>query len=298
MRPGLLKFAGLLVVVLAALLLFTSFVLTWTIIPPGYTGVRINRLVSRGISHEDVLTGFVWYNPVQTQIIVYPTFVQRVVWTQDPHEGNPQNEEITFNTKDSTPVSVDVAVSYMLDPGRVPAFYTRFRADRIENFTHGFMRDATRNVLTDIASHYNFDEINGDHKEMFLAEVQKELSVRLLGYGVQVQQFGIVGSFRPPRSLLEAVAAKNAAIQAAIRTENELRTATAEAKKRVAIAEGEAAANHALASSLDDRLLRWEELKIQREWIAKWNGQQPSAVVSGGGATPLITIPVGKSRGE
>jgi regulator of protease activity HflC (stomatin/prohibitin superfamily) len=295
MQGLVLRLLALAGVTLLALTLVTSFLLTWTIIPPGYTGVRINRLVARGISHEDILTGFVWYNPVQTQIVVYPTFVQRVVWTQDAHEGNPQNEEITFNTRDSTPVSVDVAVSYMLDPAQVPDFYTRFRADRIDTFTHGFMRDATRNVLTDVASRFNFDEINGDRKETFLAEVQKELTARLLGFGVKVQQFGIVGSFRPPRSLLEAVAGKNAAIQSAIRTENELRTATAEARKRVAIAEGEAAANKVLSSSLDDRLLRWEELKIQREWITKWNGQQPAAVI-GGGATPLINIPVGKLR--
>jgi hypothetical protein len=58
---------GLLLVVL------NTAVVTWKIIPPGYTGIRINRLVGRGISHEDTVTGFVLYNPVQTQIIVYPT---------------------------------------------------------------------------------------------------------------------------------------------------------------------------------------------------------------------------------
>lgn len=109
--------------------------------------------------------------------------------------------------------------------------------------------------------------------------------------GVSVQQFGLVGALRPPQSLLEAVNAKTKAIQDAIRTENEVRAAQAEARKRVAIAEGEAAANRALASSLDERLLSWEQLKLQKVAIEKWNGEMPS-VLSGSGQGMLFNIPV------
>ena len=292
MRSLGIRLLGVGLLALLALVLLLNFVLSWTVIPPGYTGIHVNRIVSRGVTREDVITGFVWFNPVQTQIVVYPTFVQRVVWTADVHEGNPGNEEITFNTRDSTPVSVDVAVSYLLDPQHVPEFYTKFRADRIETFTHGFMRDATRNVLTDVGSEYNFDDINGTKKEEFIQKAQAELNKRFSLVGISIQQFGIVGSMRPPRALLEAISAKNTAIQAAIRTENELRQAQAEAKKRVAMAEGEAAANKALASSLDDKLLEWERLKIQRDWVTKWNGAAPSTVVTGSsGGAPLINIP-------
>ena len=114
---------------IAALAIGRTFLLNWQIIPPGYTGIKINRLVDRGITHENVVTGFVFYNPVQTAIIQYPTYVQRVIWTQDVNEGRALNEELTFNTKDAVPVNVDVAVSYQLDREKVPAFYTNFRAD-------------------------------------------------------------------------------------------------------------------------------------------------------------------------
>jgi regulator of protease activity HflC (stomatin/prohibitin superfamily) len=108
------------------LFLVQWFALDWKIIPPGYTGVKINRLVDQGITRSNTVTGFVFYNPIQTQLIVYPTFIQRVVWTRDLHEGNPLNEELTFNTKDAVPVTLDVAVSYGLDAAQVPAFYTKF----------------------------------------------------------------------------------------------------------------------------------------------------------------------------
>jgi regulator of protease activity HflC (stomatin/prohibitin superfamily) len=72
------------------------------------------------------------------------------------------------------------------------------------------------------------------------------MQMRDSGFGVSVQQFGLIGALRPPQSLLDAVNLKTRAIQESIRAENEVRTAEAEAKKRVAIAEGEAAANRAL----------------------------------------------------
>lgn len=296
MRSWLLKvFAGLFAAIVAVFLLRGT-VLNWTIIPPGYTGIKINRLVDRGITREDVVTGFVFYNPIQTAVVVYPTFVQRVVWTHDVREGNPANEELAFNTKDSVPVNIDVAVSYLLDVAHVPEFYTKFRADRIESFTHGYLRDTARNVVVALGSEYTFDDINGAKKEEFLDRVAKELHARVLPLGVGIQQFGLVGALRPPQALLEAVNAKTKAIQDSIRTENEVRAAQAEAKKRVAIAEGEAAANRALASSLDERLLSWERLKLQKAAIDKWNGQMPS-VMGGEGSGMLFNVPTPAGAG-
>ncbi|WP_055325755.1 prohibitin family protein [Ralstonia solanacearum] len=275
------------------LVVVRTFLLTWQIIPPGYTGITINRLVDRGITRENVVTGFVFYNPVQTALIQYPTYVQRVIWTQDINEGHSLNEELTFNTKDAVPVNVDVAVSYQLDRNKVPEFYTNFRADRIDSFTHGYLRDTARNVIVALGSEYNFDDVNGARKEEFVLRLTKELDARLTPLGVSIKQFGIVGSLRPPRTLLDAVSAKTKAIQDAIRTENEVRSAQAEAKKKVAIAEGEAAANRALASSLDDRLLAWERLKLERTAIEKWNGVTPSVMGGTGGGGMLFNIPVG-----
>ncbi len=285
------KTAVIFALLVAAVVVAGSLILNWKIIPPGYTGVKINRLVDRGITREDTVTGFVFYNPIQTQLIVYPTFIQRVVWTHDLHEGKPVNEELTFNTKDAVPVTLDVAVSYSLDAAQVPAFYTKFRADRLESFTHGYLRDTARNVVVSIGSEYNFDDINGVKKEEFLDRITREMNARVTGFGVSVQQFGLIGALRPPQALLDAVNLKTRAIQDSIRTENEVRTAQAEAKKRVAIAEGEAAANRALLLSLDPKLFEWERLKLQHEAIQKWNGVAPG-VMGGNGGGMLFEIPL------
>jgi hypothetical protein len=69
----------------------------------------------------------------------------------------------------------------------------------------------------------------------------------------------------------------------------------AEAKKRIAIAEGEAAANRALASSLDPKLLEWEKMKIEKAAIDKWDGKMPQ-VMNGSGNGLLFNIPVSPSN--
>lgn len=182
-----LKLLALVFGAVLALAVARTFLLTWQIIPPGYTGIKINRLVDRGITRENVVTGFVFYNPVQTALIQYPTFVQRVIWTQDVNEGHALNEELTFNTKDAVPVNVDVAVSYQLDRDKVPDFYTNFRADRIDSFTHGYLRDTARNVIVAIGSEYSFDDVNGARKEEFVSRLTRELDARLMPLGVSIK---------------------------------------------------------------------------------------------------------------
>src|ERR1039457_701863 len=286
---GKIKYIALVLVLLFILSIARGMLISWKVVEPGYTGIKINRLVNKGVTREDIVNGFMFYNPIQTTVVVYPTFIQRVAWTHDKAEGRPINEELTFNTKDSVPVNIDVAVSYQLEAARVPDFYTKFRADNIDSFTHGFLRDSTRNIVANIGSEYTFDDINGTKKEEFLARVGKALNENVHQFGVNIQQFGLIGSLRPPQALLEAVNSKTQAIQKSIQIENEVRSAQAEAKKRVAIAEGEAAANRALASSLEPRLLEWERLKIMREQITKWNGQMPN-VMSGSGQGMLLNI--------
>lgn len=288
---GKLKYVIIILVFLVAMPFVRGLLFTWKVIDPGYTGIKINRLVNRGVTREDIVTGFIFYNPIQTAVVTYPTFIQRVAWTHDKAEGKPANEELTFNTRDSVPVNLDVAVSYQLESTKVPDFYTKFRADNIDSFTHGFLRDTTRNIVANLGSEYSFDEINGTKKEEFLQRTGKMLNEAVHQYGVNIQQFGLIGSLRPPQTLLEAVNAKTQAIQKSIQVENEVRAAQAEAKKKIAIAEGEAAANRALASSLEPRLLEWEKLKIMREQVAKWNGKMPDVFAGGGGQGLLLNIP-------
>ena len=249
-----------------------------TTIEPGHTGILISKVgTNRGVSKENLVSGWVFYFPITTKVVEYPVFNQRVAWTHDAHEGHPVNEELTFQTKDNVPVSMDVAVNYTLREDKVPEFYTKFRADNIELFTHGFLRDQARNAVTQIGSEYSFDDINGVKKEEYLTKVNTYLSKSVEEYGVVITKNGIsmIGAMRAPENLRSAIAQRVQATQTAMQAENELRVYKANAAKAVAQAEGEAAAMRAKSSSITPQFMELKRLEIQEAQVKKWNGVLP-----------------------
>lgn len=257
--------------------------ISFEIIEPGYGGIKIAKLGKRGASNVTPVSGLVTYVPIMTKVIEYPIHMQRVVWSSDKNEGKPLNEEISFNTSDAVSVALDVAVGYVIIHKMLPEFYTEFRCDDIDTFTGGYLRDTVRNAFTSEGAKHSFDDLNGNGKSQFIKDVTNTANKDLNHYGVEIRQLGIVGSLRPPESLREAINLKTKAVQQAIQVENELRSATAEAKKKVAAAQGEAKANEILMSSLNQRLIDWEDLKIRRRMVERWNGAGPSVVAGNQG---------------
>ena len=49
----------------------------------------------RGVQDMPVVTGWVVYNPISEQIVIFPTSVQNVIWTANRNEGRPIDESIS-----------------------------------------------------------------------------------------------------------------------------------------------------------------------------------------------------------
>jgi regulator of protease activity HflC (stomatin/prohibitin superfamily) len=272
------------------------------LVEPGHVGIKVNKTGSdRGVSSYPIVTGRVFYNPITTSVLSYPTFVQTVSWTKDITEGDPLNEEISFNSKESLTIMADISVSYALDPAKVPDFYVKFRSDELKNFTGGFLRNATRDAFNEIASKLPVEELLGEKKEELRAAVEAKLNKQMAPIGVRIEQFGFIGALRPPQNVIEAINAKIAATQAAMQAENELRRAEAEAAKnvataegnakaKIAMAEGESKANQIMANSISESLIRWRTLEITDKAVAKWDGKRP--MVEGTGSGLLLSVPV------
>ena len=292
-----------------------------TTIEPGHVGIVVNKMgTDRGVESYPQQTGFVFFNPMTTNVYQYPTFVQSVVWTHSKDEGHPVNEELSFTTKEGLAVTADVSLSYQIKPDKVPYFYVQFRNDDLSQFTHGYLRNLTRDSFNEVASRYSVEEIMGPKMDKFLAEVKEHLAASLSKTGVQVDsQFGFVGAPRPPQNIVESINLKIAATQRAIQLENELRQSQAEAAKQVAVAEGQAKAQRAAAEgqamsavelamgeatatmaraeatakanevinkSINENTIRWKQLELQRAQIEKWNGDVPS--IQAGSSTGLM----------
>ncbi|HZQ68611.1 MAG TPA: SPFH domain-containing protein [Terriglobales bacterium] len=292
-------------VILALLVCFwvlSSFLMNVTRIEAGYVGIEVNLAGSqRGASEIPVRTGWVFYSPLTTQVIEFPTYVQTVKWTRDISEGHPLNEEMGFNSKEGMEIFADVSLSYAIEPGKVPDFYVKYRVNELERFTHGILRDIVRNSLNEVASTYTVEDIYGEKKAQFLGQVAQQIQEKVAGVGVGVQQFGFIGAPRVPSVIAQAITAKAQAIQEAERAKNELATTQAEAAKKIAeaegeaksavtLAQGEADANRIRQNSLTPQLLELRRLENQRALIDKWNGQLPT-VQSGQAGGLILQMP-------
>jgi regulator of protease activity HflC (stomatin/prohibitin superfamily) len=286
-----------------------------TRINAGYVGVEVNLAGSqRGAQDIPIRTGWVFYSPLKTQVIEFPTFVQTVKWTADINEGHPVNEELVFNSKEGQEVRADVSLSYAIDAGRVPEFYVKYRTDDLERFTHGILKDIVRNSLNEVASTYTLEDIYGENKARFLRESRERMEMQVEPVGVGIQQFGFIGKPRFTAAIEQAITQKTQAITEAERARNQLAVTQAEMAKTVAEAEGEARsqverargeatsaierargeaeANRLRQASITPQLLEWRRLENQRALVEKWNGELPRMIVSDK-AGMIMQLPTG-----
>ena len=258
-----------------------------TRVSPGYAGIKINYSGTyRGVQDIPVVTGWQWYTPFFSTVLEYPTFVQTAKW-----EGP---ESITFNSKEDLGVTAAISVSYQIEHSKVPAFYVKFRSDNLENFSHGFFHNVTRDMFNEVGGQFSIEGLMGPEKERFLKEVRDRVNKFMVDFGVNVVQLGFIGSPQPPKQVLEQLNAKVAATQAAMRAENEVRQSKAEAQKivikakadadaAITRAEGQAQANERLARSISANVIEWQRLQLQGKWIEAWKGNVPQVTTSGAG---------------
>ena len=273
-----------------------------TRIGPGRVGIKVDLAGSqRGVEELPIRTGWVFYSFLSSTIVEYPTSVQTAKWTHDPNEGSPNNEEMSFNTKDGLTVYGDLSVSYHLDSAKVPAFYVKFRNDDIQQFTHGFLRNVARDAINRTGSQYTVQEVMGEKKSELEQNSRAELQKQVGDIGVVIDQFGFIGSPRPPQSVIDSINAKVQAQQIAVQKQNELvqsqadaaklvAAAEGQAKAQVAVANGEAESNRVRAASISQNIIEWQKLAVTDRWIAKWNGQVPQVQTGANGPGMLLDI--------
>jgi len=262
-----------------------------TRIGPGHAGIVVNAAGSdKGVSQQTASTGWFFYNPFTETVIEYQTAQRLEKWTHAENEGKPGNTEVSFTNKDSMVIYADVAIAFSLDPNKVPGFYVKFLAkdedDLDAKFTNGYLRNSVRNCLNDLAGQYDVKQIMGDNAE-FLSRTQACIQKDVIQYGVNIDQFGLIGAPRPPQPVIDAINEKSRAEQVAIQKQIELTQVEADAKKRVANADGEAQsilkvaqaqaeANRLLEQSINDNLVRYRA-------IDKWDGHRPQVEGANGG---------------
>jgi regulator of protease activity HflC (stomatin/prohibitin superfamily) len=287
---GLSKLLRLAAVVGGVIVLLVLLPTAMTYINPGHVGIVIHR-VGGGVDPTPLSPGIHARNPLTTGVEEYPTFMQTVVLNRSANDGG--NDEINVNSVEGQPLSLDVTMSFELNPAKVPALYSTFRTD-IATIQHTYVKQAIRQSLQEVVGNEEIAAIIGPKKAETVGRVTRLLEQRLSGYGILVKQFTI-NELRAPASVMEAINQKNVMQQQALTAQNELQKnqfqaqgdsikAAGRAKAILAEAEAQAKANRLLAESITPTLVQYEMSK-------RWNGQMPQVT---GNAMPMIQLPGGK----
>src|SRR5690348_6845897 len=93
-----------------------------------HVGIRVKLAgSSRGVDDIPTESGWVFYNPLTEQLVMFPTSVQNVVWSKDAHEGAQHDESITFSSQEGVNINADVGLSFHIERSLAPHLYVRFR---------------------------------------------------------------------------------------------------------------------------------------------------------------------------
>lgn len=236
-------------------------------VPAGYVGIKVFLLGgSKGVESEELGIGR-YYIGLNEELYLFPTFKQNYVWTMDKKEGSENDESITFQTEEGLGISADIGITYSIDPEKVSILFQKYRKG-IEEITDLFMRNNVRDALNKVSSKYKVESIYGKGKAKLIEEVNLKVKNELKGEGILVEKIYLIGEFRLPAKVVQALNSKIESIQRAEQREYELREAEAEAKKKIAIARAEAEEIRLRTRSLTPLLVKYEAVK-------KWNGEVP-----------------------
>jgi regulator of protease activity HflC (stomatin/prohibitin superfamily) len=245
-------------------------------------GIKFNKLslTEQGTLDATTVTGYVFYCPITTDVFTYETRVRQVNY-----------KPFIVQTKDGSKFEMDPNLSYNLVRERAVDVFSKYRK-QLDYLEGTYMRTAIYDAYRINANKYTADELVANRAK-FEDDVKAMLDTTLMSEGFHVEQF--TSQIEPPKSLTEMINAKVAAVQAALKAENEVKKAEADAKIAVAKAEGSAKAmrvkadaeayyNRTISASLSPMI-------VQEDFIEKWDGKLPTYMMGSGNTSIMKVLP-------
>lgn len=224
-------------------------------IDAGHEGIEVSLAGdNRGVSEENLVTGWVFYNPLSTRVFEYPTFVQTIDYPS-----------FKINAKDGSEFIIDPTISLYIQTGKTPIVFNKYRKELSEVINgplFNYVKDAFRIQI----NAFTTDEIVSNREQVEKA-IEKVLSEKLESEGFALDQ--LTSGLAYPATIVNSVNAKNQAIQDAMAQENKVREAVAVARQGFVKDSIKAEGNKILSSSITQQLL---DLKR----IENWDGKYPT----------------------
>src|SRR5574344_1956897 len=125
--------------------IITLFVTSCTVVDSGEIGIMFHKWSTSQDNYggvEGTCSGWVFYNPMSTDIFTYPTFIQRKNY-----------EPFTVNAKDASTFTMDPQLAYRIDPAKTCGIFTKYRKP-VEELESGYIRTCIYEAYRTCANRY------------------------------------------------------------------------------------------------------------------------------------------------
>jgi len=226
-----------------------------------HEGVRVTLAGGdRGIGDENLVTGWVWYMPGLRQVYVYPMTVKTIDYPP-----------FTVYDSEGTEYIIDPMVSLYIQPSASPRIVAKY-LQSLENIIRLPIYNYTKEAFRMEFNKFTTQQVI-ESRDSLENNVSKRLQEKLFSEGFELDL--LTPGIRFPEQISKEIIAKNAAVQIALRKQNELVGEQADADKRIVSATAERDANKLKEASITPKIL-------QQLWIEKWDGKVPTVAGNNG----------------
>jgi regulator of protease activity HflC (stomatin/prohibitin superfamily) len=253
------------VAVLLVLLILNPFVK----IDAGERGVLLNF----GAVQDDVLgEGLHFRVPIMQTVVKLDVKIQK---------SETRSEAAS---KDLQDIKSLIALNYHIIPDKANWVYQNIGVSFKERIIDPNVQEAVKAVT----AKYTAVQLIGEREAVSTA-IKDALTQKLADYNLYVDGFSVI-DFSFSKKFTDAIESKQEAEQFALRAQRDLDRVKIEAEQKIAQAKAEAESLRLQKGQITTEMIELRKIEAMREAIAKWNGTVPNVLLSGGGATPLISL--------
>ncbi|ACF12345.1 band 7 protein [Chlorobaculum parvum NCIB 8327] len=258
---GVLKIAGIVIVILG---LLSS---VFRIVEPGKVGVK--SLFGK-VQPTILTSGLNIINPLE-KVEFFDVTTQSYTMSGSEKEPSQRSDgPIRVLSADGLEVTIDMTVLYRVNPTQAPAIRREIGPGYA--YIDKIIRPTARTRIRDNAVMYNAIDLYSKKREEFQVNIFESIRKDFEKRGIILENL-LVRNISLPESVKMAIEAKINAEQEAQKMQFVLQKETQEAERKRVEAKGISDYQRIISESLNDRLLKYEQIKVMQNLVKTENSK-------------------------
>ncbi len=247
-------------------------------ISPGEVGVQtLFGKVQSGILTE----GLNVVNPL-VEVVHYDVKTQNYTMSAVHDEGDQQGDDaIRVLTADGLEVVIDLSVLYHIIPEKGPDILRTIGRD----IKDVIVRPVARTKIRDNAVYYDAIALYSTKREEFQQKIFQTIEKEFNARGIVLENL-LIRNIQLPESVKQTIESKINAEQESQKMKFVLEKERQEADRKRVEAQGISDYQRILTSTLTDKLIQYEQIKVQKELVTSPNAKV--IIMGNGKATPIL----------